>query len=510
MRLDALATWRPGPGRLLRVRPTAATTAAAANAPVDPGPPTFLQADHLAAHAARDGTHPHRAWTGVAADVPARFDPDAWRRALARFLVAHPGHRTWFAPATHVRHLVGVEVAGVPEAYEVAEVLTGASPTTLAAYLEDRPWPGGAPTLSDDLSATCTPDSWPGWALLVVDRGADFAFLWACDHAFTDAASQLLLGGELPGLYEEELARRTAWAGGPVEAEDGSDPAREAGPRTYADDERARAARCDPARSPEVAAWREAVVRHGGLPRSPLDLGLVDGEPGPVRIVRAPLVAGAAAVAALDRAAKAHGARVPSAVVAACALTEARLTGADHWLGVTVLGTRETGPWATAQGWFCTFAPVLVELGPDADLATVLPRAEGAFAAARRTGALPVHAALGAMLADGTLGPDAVGSPQLFSYLDLRWFPAVGAPGLAGAAESSGLHFTGEGRTRNASLWFNRDHEELYVLCQVPDNPTALRSVTAYVGSLAALLRGLAAGAPGEPLVGALGASHLG
>jgi hypothetical protein len=95
--------------------------------------------------------------------------------------------------------------------------------------------------------------------------------------------------------------------------------------------------------------------------------------------------------------------------------------------------------------------------------------------------AVPVHAALGVMLAGGVLDPASLGSPQLISYLDLRRFPGAGRP-----AYDRGLHFTGEGRTANASLWVNRDHERLYLVMQTPDTPAAQAAADRYIAELSA------------------------
>ena len=109
---------------------------------------------------------------------------------------------------------------------------------------------------------------------------------------------------------------------------------------------------------------------------------------------------------------------------------------------------------------------------------------------------MPVHVALGALVADGTLDPATLGSPQLMSYLDLRWLPAAGATAgaAAAAAHRSGFHFTGTGRTRNASMWFNREHDRLYVFAQVPSTAEARASIGRYLDAVAAVLDDVLAG----------------
>lgn len=485
MILGAMSTWTTAPGRVLHVRPTAEAAAAAASAPVDPGAPSFLQGDHLRAYAARRAAGGvHRAWTGVASHLAGPFDGAALARALTRFVRRHEGLRTWFDVdgAEPVRHLVPADAVAF-EAVEVPGPAAGPS------------WDDG---LTDHLTATfdaaCRPDSWAPFALGVVvpdgdpDGSAGFGVFWGCDHAFTDGASQLMVLSEIEDLYAQELAGA---------------PADDAPAGSFLDHARAEhaLAAATPPDAPEIRAWSDAVAAHAGrLPRFALDLGLAPGETAPVRIRTATLL-DATGLARLDALAAAHGARFTGAVFAGIALTDARLTGTANWFGVTVVGARGPGL-ETAQGWLCNFAPVTFPVGRGG-LADVLPAADAAFRQARRVAAVPVHAALGVMLSGGVLDPASLGSPQLISYLDLRRFPGVGQ-----RAYDEGLHFTGEGRTANASLWVNRDHERLYVVMQTPDVPSAQAATDRYLAELTATF--VAAAGDDAPHGEAAGAGRLG
>ncbi|MCP2264239.1 condensation domain-containing protein [Promicromonospora thailandica] len=475
MILGALGTWTTAPGQVLHVRPTAPALAAAASAPVDPGPPSFLQGDHLRAYAARRAAGGvHRAWTGTATHLDGPFDGPALARALTRFVRRHEGLRTWFDvdAGDPVRHLVPADAV----AFETVEV-PAFSPTP------GLPWDEWLTThLTATFDAACRPDSWAPFALGVVVTDDGLGLFWGCDHAFTDGASQLMVLSEIEELYQAEL-------GG-----DAPDEPTTAG--SFLDHARAEhaLAAATPPDAPEIQAWSGAVTTHGGrLPRFALDLGLPPGETAPVRIRSADLL-DADGLARLEALAAEHGARFTGAVFAGIALTDARLTGAADWFGVTVVGSRGPG-FETAQGWLCNFAPVtfpVSEGGTPASFGAVLPVADAAFRRARAVAAVPVHAALGVMLAGGVLDPASLGSPQLISYLDLRRFPGAGRPAYA-----NGLHFTGEGRTANASLWVNRDHERLYVVMQTPDVPSAQAAADRYVAELRATFA--AAADPGEP-----------
>lgn len=477
MILGAMGTWTARPGQVLHLRPTEESLAAAASAPVDPGPPSFLQGDHLRAYAARRASGGrHRAWTGTATHLDGTFDAAALARALTRLVRRHEGLRTWFdvdacvAGGAPVRHLVPAEEVG----FEVLDV-PAFSP------VPGLPWDEWVTThLTATFDAACRPDSWAPFALGALVRDDGFSLFWGCDHAFTDGASQLMVLSEIEELYAEELSAGPSDSRGSSPSGPDPVPATAGSFLDHARAEHALAAATGPD-APEIQAWVDAVTAHDGrLPRFALDLGLEPGETAPVKIRSATLL-DADGLARLDELAAAHGARSTGAVFAGIALTDARLTGATDWFGVTVVGSRGPG-FETSQGWLCNFAPVtfpVADGGVPASFTDVLPVANAAFRRARKVAAVPVHAALGVMLADGVLDPASLGSPQLISYLDLRRFPGVGRP-----AYDRGLHFTGEGRTANASLWVNRDHERLYLVMQTPDTPAAQAAADRYIAEL--------------------------
>lgn len=478
MNISDVASWAAPAGRLWAVRPTAAAAAAIAQSVADDGPPSFLQSDHLDAYrrTVAEGRE-HRAWTGVASTVSGAFDPEAWVAALADVLAVHEIHRCWFdlavdetgSPLPPIRRRLALSADELIPLLEVVPV-------------EDDPDRDIHERLDAVLQTTCTPDSWPGFGLALIEGDGETGFMWACDHAFTDAASQMMLAPDLGGRY---VARRDG-----LEHEV---PAR----ASFWDSvlpERERAAAADP-HGPEISRWREILTARGGvLPTFPLPLGLAPGETAPVTIWQTELAVGPD-LQALEAAVKAAGARLPSAVVAACAAAEYRLLGCDNYLGVTVLGTRDQGgDFSTTQGWLCNFAPLFVDLAGINTVNDLLPRAEHAFAEARVLSQVPVHAALFHLIGEGVLDPASLGSPQLMSYLDVRWLPGGQTAGGAREAHDRGMHFTAEGRTRNASSWFNRSAERLWVGIQVPNTPEAMASVQTYYGVVREVMQGLARG----------------
>ncbi|OZD03765.1 hypothetical protein CH275_16320 [Rhodococcus sp. 06-235-1A] len=461
MIITAMGSWNPAPGRLLEWHPTSAAQASAAAAPVDSTPPSFLQEDHLkAAWAARERGDVHTAYTGVATEIDGDVDTDAMSRALTAYVLRHEGLRCWFEieGGAVVRHLAAPDVA----AFDVLNAGESTDDDQFQRYVRHR------------FSTEATADVWPGFVVGVVARPGSFTLYYGADHAFTDGGSQALVISELADLYLLETG-----AEAPVPAEAGSH-------LVYAADERARAATFGPD-SPEIAAWRDIFTGHDGrMPRFPLDLGLEPGERAPVRIVERHLL-DKDSTAAFDAACKSAGARMSSGIFAAVGITDFELAGTAEYFGITVLSTRHHGDYGQSQGWFVNFAPVAFEVGGADKFSDVAALAHQGFERAKHIAEAPVHAVLGALAADGTLGSELAVSPNMLSYIDFRWFPGVGRD-----ADTRAKHFTGEGSTSNASMWINRDGEHLYLVAQTPDTDVAAESVRRYHAHLAHVLETVA------------------
>jgi hypothetical protein len=477
MRIGPLAELAPRPGRVVVLRPTPECRAAADAAPVSPGAPSFLQADHLDAYRAKVAAGGvHRAWTGTAGELDADFSESAYAAALTAFVRRHEGLRTWFdlSGEAPVRRLVPAEAI----AFEAVEVAAPADWST--------GWESLLVSLWDE---QCRPDSWTPFLLGAIVHEEGFTYFWGCDHAFTDGASQLMVPAELDTAYAEAL-------GAEVE------PLPAAGSFvTYAAAEQRLAAECD-AETPAVREWVDIVSRHGGrLPRFPVSLGLSAGETAPVRVRRWTALEGAE-VDELEELCRAAGGRFTSGVFALLAHAEQRLTGSSDYLGITVLGTRSPQT-AMSHGWFCNFGPVSMALGET--FAETVRAAEDAFGAARELARTPVHVPLGAMVADGLLPPSELTSPQMVSYLDVRKFPGAGTVPF-----DTGLHFTGEGRTANASLWVNRFADRFELATQSPDTEAGGSAVATFFEAVHDVLADLGLSVRPVEAAGIVRAEHAG
>ncbi|SIR79102.1 Condensation domain-containing protein [Williamsia sterculiae] len=460
-----MGAWQPAPGEALRWLPTPRCRAAAGAAPVRDAPLSFLtENDIRRSHAAHAQCLAHTSYLGSATELDGDLDLDALTRALEAFVGRHPILRSWFesggdgAVATHV-----VDPAAV--AFEVHSDGPVTSSDSLQSLLRHR------------LGTETTTDVFPGLAFGAIRRTGGFSMYLGCDHALSDGASQALALAEIAELY---LASR---------ADEPVPPTGEGGGYfDYVSLEIA-AAEHHMAGSPQFRAWQDTFTRHDlRMPGFPLDLGLAPGETAPVRPIEMPIL-DRAGVTDFDIACKAAGGSVFSGVYAALAIAARELTGADEYYGMTVLNSRGAAPqFTTAQGWFCAFSPVEIPLAGARAFTDVVAIAHAAVARTKELAAVPVQAALAAMVAAGASQDAVVTAPNLLSYIDFRWFPADAA-----GAYDRGILFTGEGRTGNASLWINRDHDSLYLGSQTPDTPYAQQQVARYLDRFCAVVQAVAA-----------------
>jgi hypothetical protein len=454
--LTAMDWWKPAPGTLMEWHPSAEAMSRAHAAPVDPGPLTFLQENHIrVCHATAAGGAEHKAYLGTASEIEGDLHASALSRALRTYVLRHEGLRTWFRTD-------GVQVSRMlvePDAVEFEARTAGefVDDAEFSRYIHTR------------LGAEAIATRWPGFAFGAVSRPGSFTLYYACDHALSDGVSQALVLDEIAELYNSEV-HGTA-PPGYVTAPTGSF-------RDYARVESDTAGGLT-LRSPDVAEWVDIFAAHGAaMPTFPLDMGLAPGETAPVRPIEFTLL-DAAGTERFERECKASGASMIGGIYAAVAITEFELARHADYFGIAVLGTRLFRDFALSQGWFCNFAPVAFEVVGSRSFTDLVSRAQDGHTRAKRLAAVPLPVVIGALLQSGADPAEVAATPNLLSYIDFRKFPGNGHP-----AFDRGVIFTGEGRTSNASMWFNRDHDRLYLGLQTPDTPKAQLEVKRYLQHL--------------------------
>ncbi|NLG56254.1 MAG: acyltransferase, partial [Rhodococcus sp.] len=265
MDLNLITHWKPQPGRVVAWKVSDADARAAAQAPIDPAPPTTMQERHLRrSQLAANNSETQSPWIGIAYDFDSKLDAEALGRVLTRYVTRHDTLHSWFSFADADgdptdksnairRHVVAPEhfalnVVDGPE-LETAE--------EARAYVATR--------FADETSAL----GWPAFVFGAIEHsqgdGNSFTLFHAIDHAHTDMQSMILMFAEIRLSYQAEIA------GTEVQLPD---------PGSYVDysiRERERAASLT-LESPEVQGWLGYLARTGGsFPGFPLDLGVSDG-----------------------------------------------------------------------------------------------------------------------------------------------------------------------------------------------------------------------------------------
>lgn len=466
MKITSIDSWTPAPGRALRWTPTAGCAAAALAAPDVAGPIGFLAENHIrGSHAARLAGHPHSAYLGSGIEIPGDLDTAAMTQALEVFVARHPVLRLWFEiDSDRVSgHLVDHADIG----FRCVEDSALRTSEQVTDHLRTR------------FAAEASAQSFPGFAFGAIVAPDRFALFLGCDHAVSDGVSQALALDEIVEIYREIVAGERS--------RDAIDTDPRGGYLEYV----ALEAALTEAQSPgteQTRGWQDLFARHGfRMPRFPLDLGLAPGESAPVAPFAVSILDGDE-LDSFETACAAAGGKFIDGVYAAVAITDHELGGADDYFGMTVLNTRAVAPkFATAQGWFCSFAPVEFRVAGADNFSDLLPAAQVGRRRAKELGSVPTAAALAGLAAAGATPQDVVAVPNMLSYIDFRWFPGDARPEYQDAAL-----FTGEGRTANASMWINRDRDELYIGSQTPGTPFAQQQIHRYFRHLRGVFRDIA------------------
>lgn len=413
----------------------------------EPGPElpvSFDQARHVGM-GDRTGS-----WMALAMRLGAPVPRDDLAAAWRAVVQAHGTLRSVFVPGpdgSAALHEVTVEAGRWTE----HEVLPGQS-------MNDA--------LRDVLDESCRPYQRPSHRFCVIETADGPSLVIAADHSHVDMWSLLVMARDLLSALgriregrDAELAAVPPFAEHTVEL-----------------------ARLDPAPEEIRQRWDEVIEAGGGaMPRFPLPLG--DPTPQPERVViRDVLDLGELAAFS----ARAADQRVSTLALAVSAMTATTLELAGTPLRtVFPVHSRHEDRWHDSVGWFITNS-VLESADED-------PRAcSAAVKEAIRLGSWP----LADLMKPWGGMPE---QPGMFavSWLDLRRLPVrIDTAGLDAQYVGAAI------RTHGVMLWFIIDDSGVHLRCRYPDTHEARRNVGAWLDTLVARMRELAAGGS-SPAAGA-------
>ncbi|WP_416876190.1 condensation domain-containing protein [Kitasatospora sp. SC0581] len=437
--------YRPPPGRLFALTPTAAMLSAAARAPATGDPLSANEEFHLAAALQRPQA---RSWLACAFDLPFRADPAVLRDGLTTFARCHPTLRTGLRTGPDGRAERFAVPADAP-GFTIAEVGGAQTPDGLRKRLTAL------------LDRACRPLAWPSYAFAAVLREAGTTVVCGFDHCHTDAHSLAIAAEELTGILTAPTRPR------------GSRPAPAADRATRPTDSASEPG--DPDRSRALEVWERFLADgDGDLPTFPLPLGTAPGGSAPPRHGDHRRLLDAAGTALLEQHCRQADGTLFTGLLAATALALREL-GAPPPLRLLVpLHTRQRPQLARAIGWFTTVAPLTLDPAGAATLAAALPAARAAFRRSRETARLPLAATVTAL--EGRLRPTG-GDLFMLSYLDYRTVGTIGEPPRA----RNPHHISRATAADTVQLWLSRTRHGLFVRTRHPGTATADRTVARFL-----------------------------
>jgi hypothetical protein len=446
MKLTEISQYEAQPGHMIEWGMHPDTIAAAAQAPRDPRPASYMQEAHIKMAAFLQGIDVEApTWLGTGFDIQGALDLEAMETTLMQWITRHETLRS------------GLRLTG----QELERFTLGAEAISLERTVVDDFADGADVTrfLENRFDEAASPLTWPPYHVVTVAREDAFTIYLAFDHSNVDGYSIALIAQEIHELYAAALEGRPA-ALGTV----GSYIDFAATEREVADD---------------IDAGNEAVVRWGEfvdtcageLPRFPLDLGIAPGE-FPRQTGGCEWLLDPAEAEAFNVACRSAGGNFAAGVLAAASIVAYEQADQPVYRTVLPFHTRSAPQWAASLGWYVGLAPLEIATAQAQDFGEVICMARHATKVAKPIAQVPFAKVCSVL--DTVLRPTSV-----ISYIDARRVP--------GAANWSKWNAHAFGRVvygDEVYLWINRTNEGVYLTCRYPDTAVAGVNVPSFVESL--------------------------
>ncbi|MET1133964.1 MAG: condensation domain-containing protein [Aeromicrobium sp.] len=449
-------------GEVFLLRPSEASSAALAAAPANDHRPSYMQDQHIRLRRAMERAGSADAnWLGLCFDVPGELDVDALHRAATTWLRRHEVMWGTFRedPADPEKEMTRHAIA--PEELSLTVTPLGSHPGDEVNRV-----------LLEHLSAAVDPVDNFGYAIAGISGDGRSTIFCALDHCYGDGFSVLLAYMELSALYAAET-------GGP---EATLPPV--TGYMTYAQAER-EAAQQFGIDHPAMQFWADyamdGAVEHDGFP---MDLGIAEGE----RFWLIPMsydILTGEECDRLEAIAKDEQATFPAVVYASFAMAARDLAGRSAYRFLNPVATRTTPDLLTTMGWMVNVLPIHIPVGPDEDLFEIARGVRRKFREARVCEPVPALRVVEVMKEVFGFSVEGTHRPSIVSYLDGRMIP-----GQEKWAQDRFYGTTGQGYDDDVNVWVNRTPTDLYVMCSVPQTPTAVENVDAFFTYASNILRG--------------------
>lgn len=446
VKVKSVHDWVPDPGFVVSWGPSPATLAKIEAAPVNPTPPSYMQAEHLRTFRdfAERGVEMSR--LAIATwEIPGQCDIRAMTHVINAHLRRHDTYHSWFEliDKDHIiRHTIDnpAAIKFVPTTYGE---MTPAEWQRLA-------------------SATPDPLQWDSFRFMIIQHSGHFTFCVSIDHINVDATFPSVLLPEVHLMYAA-----LAGGGAPIALP-------KAG--SYLDycERQHRYLSSLTVNSPEVQAWIEYFESNSGtLPDCPVSLGDGSG----ICNFSSMTLLDEKQTAAFESVCVESGARFSGGVFACAALVERELTGAETYYGYVVTDIRTTPEDFMTSGWITGFVPITVPVGASFD--ETVRTAQASFDSGRELAKVPVGRVL--QLAPWLRRPDRRVPLMFHIDLGIPPFSALVTEKLEGL--NARIYQDG-GAPAQFDIRVTRLETETRAVVLFPDNPVARESVTRFLAML--------------------------
>lgn len=454
-------------GDVFLLTPSAEAFDALAAAPANAFRPSYMQDQHVRLRRAMESVGSADAnWLGLCFDVSGPLDVEALHRAATTWVRRHEVMWGTFRET-------GEGINGEMTRHDIEPGQLDLTVTPLGSH----PGQEVNQVLLKHFSDAVDPIDNFGYAIAGVSGEERSTIFCGFDHCYGDGFSVLLGYMELSVLYGNETGQPFVELP-PVE-----------GYMTYAQRERADAQKFG-IDHPSMQYWADYAMDGAAAGVSdgfPMDLGIGEGERHWLIPMDYDVLTGAEADE-LEAMAKAEGATFPALMYAAFALTARDLAGHSAYRFFNPVATRNTPETLVTMGWMINVLPIHIPVAPEDTLLEVARRVRQTFREARVCEDVPVLRVMEVVQEAFGFTLEDTHRPSIVSYLDGR-----SIPGQELWAEHRFHGTTGQGYDDDVNVWINRTPTEVYVMCSVPQTPTAVENVDRFIKHVTGVLRGLLA-----------------
>lgn len=449
-------------GDVYLFRPSAESYALLTDAPGNDQRPSYMQDQHVRLRRAMEAAGSADAnWLGLCFDVPGKLDVEALHRAITTWLRRH--EIMWGTFKDNPTDPGGEMIRHAIDPQDLTVTVT---------ELGSHPGEEVNNVLLKHFSDAVNPIDNFGYALAGVSGDDRSTVFCGFDHCYGDGFSVLLAYMELSQLYANETGQPYVELP-PVK-----------GYMTYAQEERADAQQYD-VEHPAMQFWADYAMDGAGEKDGfPMDLGIAEGE----RFWLVPMdydILTGEECDRLESIAKEEEATFPSVVYAAFALAARDLAGKSAYRFLNPVATRNDAETLVTMGWMINVLPIHIPVAEDDTLFSIARAVRQKFRDARVCEPVPALRVLEVIEELFGFSIEDTHRPAIVSYLDGRMIP-----GQEKWAEDRFHGTTGQGYDDNVNVWINRTPTELYVMCSVPQTPTAVENVDKFFTYAAGILRG--------------------